>query len=119
SVVKHISDRVAVMYLGRIVELATNHSLYSYPFHPYTEALISAAPIANPLKKKETILLEGDVPSPINIPPGCSFHPRCQYCRGICLQSTPQLEEIEEGNWVSCHFPRMRSRGKRRKKGLI
>jgi oligopeptide/dipeptide ABC transporter ATP-binding protein len=106
SVVRHISDRVAVMYLGRIVELGTNHSLYNNPFHPYTEALLSAAPIANPLSEDKRILLEGDVPSPINIPPGCSFHPRCQYGRDICTQSTPALEEIEEGHWVACYFPR-------------
>jgi oligopeptide/dipeptide ABC transporter ATP-binding protein len=106
SVVRHISDRVAVMYLGRIVELATNHSLYGHQFHPYTEALMSAAPIANPLRKKEQILLEGDVPSPIDIPPGCSFHPRCRYQEDICTRRIPALEEIEEGHWVACYFPR-------------
>jgi peptide/nickel transport system ATP-binding protein/oligopeptide transport system ATP-binding protein len=106
SVVKHISDRVAVMYLGRIVELATNHSLYSHPFHPYTEALISAAPIANPLRSEEEIVLEGDVPSPINIPPGCSFHPRCPHHQNICTQMVPSMEEIEPRHWVACHFPR-------------
>jgi oligopeptide/dipeptide ABC transporter ATP-binding protein len=99
SVVRHISDRVAVMYLGRIVELATNHSLYG-------QALMSAAPAPNPLRKKEQILLEGDVPSPIDIPSGCSFHPRCQHHKDLCTQRTPEMEEIEEGHWVACYFPR-------------
>jgi len=108
SVVKHISDRVAVMYLGRIVELASNQMLYTNPFHPYTEALISAAPIPNPLAKKEQILLEGDVPSPINIPPGCSFRPRCSYHQDVCSQRVPLMEEIEDGHWVACYFPRKR-----------
>jgi oligopeptide/dipeptide ABC transporter ATP-binding protein len=106
SVVRHISDRVAVMYLGRIVELATRNSLYDRPYHPYTEALMSAVPIANPLSKKQRMLLEGDVPSPINPPSGCTFHPRCQYRRNICLQTVPMLEEMEGGHWVACYFPR-------------
>jgi len=106
SVIRHISDRVAVMYLGRIVELATNRSLYGRPFHPYTEALMSAAPIADPLRKKEESPLEGDVPSPINIPPGCSFHPRCRYHQDVCTRMVPALEEIEDRHWVACFFPR-------------
>ncbi len=105
SVVRHISDRVAVMYLGRIVELATRNSLYDHPYHPSTEALMSAVPLANPLRKKERMLLEGDVPSPINPPSGCTFHPRCQYRRDICSQTVPVLEEIEEGHWAACYFP--------------
>ena len=108
SVVRHISDRVAVMYLGRIVELATIRSLYGRPFHPYTEALMSAAPIANPLRKKEESPLEGDVPSSINIPPGCSFHPRCRYHEDACTRMVPALEEIEDRHWVACFFPRKR-----------
>jgi oligopeptide/dipeptide ABC transporter ATP-binding protein len=106
SVVRQISDRVAVMYLGHIVELAASHSLYAQQFHPYTQALMSAAPIPHPLRKKAEILLEGDVPSPINIPQGCSFHPRCRYRQDICTRTPPALEEIKEGHWVACHFPR-------------
>jgi len=105
SVVKHIADRVAVMYLGRIVEQATRGSLYDHPFHPYTKALMSAIPLPNPLRKKERILLKGDVPSSINLLTGCSFHPRCQYCENVCTRSVPALEEIEEGHWVACHLP--------------
>ena len=105
SVVRHICDRVAVMYLGRIVELASNHSLYENPSHPYTEALISAAPLPDPESKKEKILLEGDVPSPINIPPGCSFNPRCRYRQEVCIQQIPEMTEIDKDHWTACHFP--------------
>ena len=106
SVVSHISDRVAVMYLGRIVEIAENRSLYSHPYHPYTEALMVAAPIPDPLReKKEQTFLEGDVPSPINVPSGCGFHPRCQYSRDNCLKNRPELTEIKRDHWVACHFP--------------
>jgi len=104
NVVKHISDRVAVMYLGRIVEMADSRSLYSRPFHPYTEALIAAAPLPDPLQRKEKTPLEGDVPSPIHIPSGCSFHPRCPYRKEVCTDEVPRLEEIEEGRWVACYF---------------
>jgi len=106
SVVRHISDRVAVMYLGRVVELAESDNLYNQPFHPYTEALMSAAPPSHPAKKKERIILEGDVPSPRNVPPGCSFHPRCQYRQDVCTQSVPDLKEIQDGRFVACYFPR-------------
>jgi oligopeptide/dipeptide ABC transporter ATP-binding protein len=105
SVVRHISDRVAVMYLGRIVELTTKNLLFSRPLHPYTQALISGIPISKPGEKKERILLEGDVPSPINVPQGCSFHTRCKFYKDICRQSAPLLQEIEEGHLVACHFP--------------
>ena len=93
------------MCLGRIVELSSNHLLYSRPLHPYTEALMSAAPTPNPMHNQEEILLEGDVPSPINTPSGCSFHPRCRYHQKICIQETPSMEEIETNHWVACHFP--------------
>jgi oligopeptide/dipeptide ABC transporter ATP-binding protein len=106
SVIRHICDRVAVMYLGRVVELASNQSLYNHPVHPYTEALLQAVPLVNPLRKKEKIFLEGDVPSPINPPPGCTFNPRCKYRQDLCTQRVPALEEIEEGHWATCHFPR-------------
>ena len=106
SVVRHISDRVAVMYLGRVVELAESGNLYNQPFHPYTEALLSAAPPSHPAKKKERIVLEGDVPSPRNVPPGCSFHPRCQYRQDVCTQTVPDLKEIQDGRFVACYFPR-------------
>jgi oligopeptide transport system ATP-binding protein len=106
SVVRHISDRVAVMYLGRVVELADSRQLYTQPFHPYTEALLSAAPPSHPSKKRDRIILEGDVPSPRNAPPGCSFHPRCQYRQDICSQTVPPLEEIQPDRFVACYAPR-------------
>jgi oligopeptide/dipeptide ABC transporter ATP-binding protein len=106
SVVSHISDRVAVMYLGRIVEIAENQSLYTHPYHPYSEALMVAAPVPDPLRKKaKQTFLEGDVPSPIDVPSGCSFHPRCQYSRDICTKSRPELTEIKPDHTVACHFP--------------
>lgn len=105
NVVRHISDRIAVMYLGCIVELASSNALYSHPFHPYTGALMSANPLANPLRKKERVILEGDVPSPINPPAGCRFHPRCRYRQDVCMQYVPRLKEVEEGHWVACYFP--------------
>ncbi len=93
------------MYLGKIVEMGDSRSLYSHPLHPYTEALIAAAPLPDPLRQKAKTLLEGDVPSHIQIPPGCSFHPRCYYRQDMCSQEVPQLKENEEGRWVACHFP--------------
>jgi oligopeptide transport system ATP-binding protein len=103
SVVRHISDRIGVMYLGRIVELADKHELFNSPKHPYTKALLSAVPIPNPLIKKERIVLKGDVPSPANPPSGCTFHPRCSECMAICRTEKPILKEVNGQN-VACHL---------------
>jgi oligopeptide transport system ATP-binding protein len=104
NVVEHISDRVAVMYLGQIVELASDEELYKNPQHPYTEALLSAVPIPDPTVKKKRIILEGDVPSPINPPRGCHFHTRCMYKEKICEEVEPEFKNIGGGHWVACHF---------------
>ncbi|HSW04348.1 ABC transporter ATP-binding protein [Aquabacterium sp.] len=105
SVVEHIANRVAVMYLGRIVELASAHDLYTTPRHPYTEALLSAVPIPDPTLKRQRIRLVGDVPSPIRPPPGCHFHTRCPIAqKGLCDVQRPELKQTTEGHWVSCHL---------------
>ncbi|NIO06780.1 MAG: dipeptide ABC transporter ATP-binding protein [Deltaproteobacteria bacterium] len=106
SVVRYLCNRVAVMYLGRLVELAPAGSLYAHPIHPYTEALLSAVPAANPFTKRKRIILRGDVPSPVNPPPGCTFHPRCPYRQEVCTQKVPVFEEIENGHFVACYFPK-------------
>jgi peptide/nickel transport system ATP-binding protein len=103
SVVEHISDRVAVMYLGNLVELAPAEDLYCNPLHPYTEALLSAVPRTDPDAIKQRIILQGDVPSPANPPPGCKFHPRCRYMQDICKQETPEWQKLTGDHWVACH----------------
>jgi peptide/nickel transport system ATP-binding protein len=104
SVVKHMSDRIGVMYLGGLVEVADKNSLYAEPLHPYTQALISAIPEPDPRKKKERIILEGDVPSPIDPPKGCTFHPRCAHAKPECQQVKPTLKEVKPGHRVACHL---------------
>jgi len=106
SMVKHISDRVGVMYLGTMVELASSHDLYEKPLHPYTQALLSAIPIPDPEieRKRKRIMLEGEVPSPINPKPGCRFAARCRYAKPICLEKDPEFKEIEKDHFVACHL---------------
>ncbi len=106
KVVEHISTRVAVMYLGHIVEMTQGEKLYADPKHPYTRALLSAIPLANPGAKKERVLLKGDVPSPITPPSGCHFHPRCPIAQGNCANDVPHLKECGSSHLVSCHYAR-------------
>lgn len=104
SVVKHISDRVGVMYLGRLVELAPKKELFHLPAHPYTQALLTAIPIPDPERVRNRIVLKGDVPSPLNPPTGCVFHPRCKNCQQICKEQVPGFRQIAPGRFCACHF---------------
>ena len=104
SVVEHISNRVAIMYLGKMVEIADKVAVYKRPLHPYTKALLAAAPVPDPSVKRERHLLEGDVPSPIDPPPGCSFHPRCAECFDPCRTLEPELTGMGGGHEVACHL---------------
>ncbi|MDG6999698.1 MAG: ATP-binding cassette domain-containing protein [Nitrososphaerota archaeon] len=104
SVIRHMCDRVAVMYLGRIVEIGNMSTIYENPKHPYTNALLSSVPNPDPTKRKEMGVLEGDVPSPINIPSGCRFRTRCAYATEKCSSEFPPMQEVEPGHWVECHY---------------
>ena len=104
AVVEYVSDRLAVMYLGKIAELADSVEIYQTPLHPYTQALLSASPIPDPTLKRDRIILKGDVPSPIDPPHGCRFHTRCLYAEDICSQKEPQLEEVKENHLAACFF---------------
>ena len=106
AVVRHIADRVAVMYLGRIAEMGPKTKIYAAPQHPYTQALLSAAPEPDPERKTKRIILEGDVPSPSNVPPGCSFHTRCPIAQAVCSVERPPLREVAPGQLAACHFAR-------------
>jgi len=103
-VVEHITDRVAVMYVGKMVELAATDELYYHPKHPYTEALMAAVPKPDPRRRERPIRLPGEVASPAHPPSGCYFHPRCQYARDICRTTAPVFEEIEPNHWTACHL---------------
>ncbi len=104
NVIRHISDRVGVMYLGVMMEIAESEEIYKHPLHPYTEALFSAIPIPNPAARRERIILQGDVPSPVNPPSGCRFHTRCPIAQEQCKVERPPLKESAPGHWVACHF---------------
>ncbi len=104
SVVKHISDRVGVMYLGSMMELADKNEIYSNPQHPYTRALIGAIPLPDPTKRKEMKVIQGEIPSNVNIPKGCKFNPRCPFAKDICREQEPATKEVKPNHFVKCHF---------------
>jgi len=104
GVIHHISDRVAVMYLGKVVEMAEKEALFKAPIHPYTKALLAAVPSIDPKRKREEVILEGDVPSPINPPSGCRFHTRCRYALPKCFEEEPFFHQLEDNRWVACHL---------------
>ena len=104
GVVEHIGHRIAVMYLGRIVELAPKATIFVAPLHPYTEALVAAAPVPDPRAKRERLVLEGDIPSPMAPPPGCRFHTRCPLAVARCREDVPALRELAPGHYVACHL---------------
>jgi oligopeptide/dipeptide ABC transporter ATP-binding protein len=104
AVVEHICDRIAVMYLGKIVELSSYRDLYADPKHPYTQALLSAIPVPDPTVRKQRMILKGDVPSPIRPPPGCAFHPRCPRAMEVCRHDAPRLSDMGATRQVSCHL---------------
>jgi oligopeptide transport system ATP-binding protein len=106
AIVRHVAHRIAVMYLGRIVEMGKSEALVAAPHHPYTQALFSAAPLPNPTRQNSRIILRGDVPNPSDAPTGCHFHPRCPIAAEICSQQAPPLAEIAAGRWAACHFSR-------------
>jgi len=110
SVVRHMSDRIAVMYYGKIVELAENRELYEHPLHPYTLALLSAVPMPDPGRKKQRVILRGEIPSPTNPPGGCAFHPRCPYKMDICDKVEPDFNDRGNGHFVACHMEGCRIR---------
>ncbi|MFN8440265.1 MAG: oligopeptide/dipeptide ABC transporter ATP-binding protein [Caldilineaceae bacterium] len=104
SVVEHISDRVAVMYVGKVVEMAKTDALFAEPLHPYTEALLSSVPKPDPLYQSHRIVMQGEVADPSNPPSGCYFHPRCRYAKGLCKEKAPEFREVRPDHWASCHF---------------
>lgn len=104
SVVRHLCDRVAVMYLGKVVEVADKKRLYEQPAHPYTQALLSAVPVPDPNRQAQRIILEGELPSPADPPSGCAFHPRCRWCLDVCRTSAPAWKKCADGHWVYCHL---------------
>jgi len=108
SIVRYMSDRIAVMYLGQMVEMASSKDLCNRPRHPYTESLLSAVPVADPKQQRQRkrIVIEGDVPDPSSPPGGCRFHPRCRYAKDICRQESPIFEQVEPQRWVACHLNR-------------